>query len=246
MTIDVKAFLTGGSIQSPSSQNALKTGLFTARDFIRTGEEEEYAEALVSLMRELSPEGVLEETFAAEIAGARWRLRRCRLIEAALALRVSSDLTLDEQDEKRQKSVDRARAQSHNILRRSLAELRKLQTQRAIRRETAIAPAMETAGHPSAPTHGDAAFKALLAQLENMQRENAACSDDTPSNDEDISFCESEKPQPAASGSFCKSAAPMLAPRETTPRNAPCPCRSGLKFKRCCANSVAPVQKTAA
>ena len=37
---------------------------------------------------------------------------------------------MDERTEKQQKSVDRARAQSHNILRRSIAELRKLQKQR--------------------------------------------------------------------------------------------------------------------
>ncbi len=36
-------------------------------------------------MLELSPEGVLEETFAIEIMSATWRLRRCRLIEAGRA-----------------------------------------------------------------------------------------------------------------------------------------------------------------
>ena len=38
---------------------------------------------------------------------------------------------MDERTEKQQKSVDRARAQSHLILRRSLAELKKLQKGRA-------------------------------------------------------------------------------------------------------------------
>ena len=38
---------------------------------------------------------------------------------------------VDDLTEKEQKSVDRARAQSHNILRRSISELRKLQTERA-------------------------------------------------------------------------------------------------------------------
>ena len=41
----------------------------------------------------------------------------------------------DDGGEKVQRSVDRARAQSHTIIRKSMAELRKLQTERATRRE---------------------------------------------------------------------------------------------------------------
>jgi hypothetical protein len=107
-----------------------KNGLFAARDFIREGEEKEYAQTLRSLMTQLSPEGVLEETFAAEIMGAHWRLRRCRLVEASFAGRAALDPMVDDLTEKEQNSVDRARAQAHNILRRSIAELRKLQKQR--------------------------------------------------------------------------------------------------------------------
>src|SRR5580700_9005582 len=102
----------------------------TARDFIREGEQKEYTRTLRSLMAELSPEGVLEETFAAEIMGAHWRLRRCRLVESSFAGSAVLDPMVDDLTEKEQKSVDRARAQSHNILRRSISELRKLQKQR--------------------------------------------------------------------------------------------------------------------
>ena len=38
-----------------SSRNAIRTGLYAARDFIRTGEEEEYAQSLIRLMDELTP-----------------------------------------------------------------------------------------------------------------------------------------------------------------------------------------------
>jgi uncharacterized protein YchJ len=117
--------------KSRSSRNALKNGLFAARDFIREGEEKEYARTRRSLMTELSPEGVLEETFATEIMGANWRLRRCRMVESSFAGSAALDPMVDELTEKEQKSVDRARAQSHNILRRSITELRKLQTERA-------------------------------------------------------------------------------------------------------------------
>jgi hypothetical protein len=109
--------------------------LYAARDFIRPGEDEEYARTLNSLMDELTPEGPLEQTFALEIMGATWRLRRCRLIEDAFSSidSLNFDAMTDERTEKQQKTVDRARAQSHLILRRSLVELRKLQTNRTIR-----------------------------------------------------------------------------------------------------------------
>ncbi len=116
-----------------SSRNALTHGLFAVRYFIRPGEEEEYAQTLRSLIAELAPQGIIEETFAAEIVGATWRLRRCRKVEDSLSEGATLDLMVDDILDKQQKSVDRARAQSHNILRRSLAELRKLQTERALR-----------------------------------------------------------------------------------------------------------------
>ena len=75
-------------------------------------------------MTQLSPEGVLEETFATEIMSATWRLRRCRILEQDLASAFPSS---------EQTSIDRARAQAPNILRHSMAELRKLQTERTIR-----------------------------------------------------------------------------------------------------------------
>ena len=90
-------------------------------------------------MDELTPEGTMEQTFATEIMGATWRLRRCRLVEEAFSYLEDLDFDpmIDERTEKQQKSVDRARAQSHLILRRSLTELRKLQTGRTIHEQLA-------------------------------------------------------------------------------------------------------------
>ena len=111
--------------------------LYAARDFIRPGEDEEYARTLNSLLDELTPEGPLEQTFALEIVGATWRLRRCRLVEDAFASidNLNFDAMTDDRTEKQQKTIDRARAQSHLIIRRSIAELRKLQTNRTIRQQ---------------------------------------------------------------------------------------------------------------
>src|SRR5665213_2599853 len=68
-----------------------------------------------------------------EFMGATWRLRRCRLLESTFDM-IEDETLL----EKQQKSVDRARAQSHNILRKSMSELRKLQTERQIRLQLEI------------------------------------------------------------------------------------------------------------
>lgn len=111
--------------------------LYAARDFIRPGEDEEYARILNTLMDELTPEGTLEQTFALEIMGATWRLRRCRLVEDSFSSidNLNFDAMTDERTEKQQKIIDRARAQSHLIIRRSIAELRRLQTSRTIHQQ---------------------------------------------------------------------------------------------------------------
>ena len=129
--------------ESPSSQNALTHGLFAARDFIRKGEEPEYAEILQSVTAQLEPDGIIEQTFAAEIVGATWRLRRCRMVEQSLSRATLDPMVDDDAIANRQKSVDRARAQSHNILRRSLAELRKLQAERPTHEPAAQARELE-------------------------------------------------------------------------------------------------------
>ena len=52
----------------------------------RCGEEEEYAQSLIRLMDELTPDGELEAAFNTEIMGATRRLRRCRLVEEAFGM----------------------------------------------------------------------------------------------------------------------------------------------------------------
>src|SRR5215831_1827756 len=102
------------------------------RDFVLSDEQAEYSQTRAALMKELAPEGVLEQTFADEIMTATWRLRRCGLLEAALP--TGNDEVL----EQKQRSIDRARAQGHRILRQSMAQLRTLQTERFIRRDLDI------------------------------------------------------------------------------------------------------------
>ena len=243
--------------KAKSARNSLKTGLYSVRDYVRGGEEEEYANTLVDLMTQLSPEGILEETYATEIMKASWRLRRCRMIEQAFASQPDSiliDPMLDEKTEKQQKSVDRARAHSHSLLRRSISELTKLQTSRAIRTELGIEDT----------NLGLADLKQVLSALKlNSKANPAEKSEKQPAKADPVtpqgwdalaaladkqlcqqyrdhglnSFC---KPEVPSEGSFCKPATTAPAVSSKAPRNAPCPCGSGAKYKRCCGNPAAP------
>jgi hypothetical protein len=227
--------------KAKSSRNAIRTGIYAARDFIRPEEEEEYAQTLIKLMDELTPGNSIEETFATEIMGATWRLRRCRLVEEAFG-RIE-DLTLDpmidERTEKQQKSVDRARAQSHLILRRSLDELRKLQKVRTIQEQLADQiPTPKPAPQPP-PNDGPPNMDALMAlaehQLTQRYRESGLSS-----------FCNPAGPAAPAASSFCNQAPAQPAVSKNIPRNAPCPCRSGAKYKKCCGGPAAQALNRAA
>jgi hypothetical protein len=218
--------------KAKSSRNAIRTGLYAARDFVRPEEEEEYAQTLIKLMDELTPENTVEQTFATEIMGATWRLRRCRLVEEAFGLieDLDFDPMVDERTEKQQKSVDRARAQSHLVLRRSLDELRKLQK---VRIGQNPAPKPATNQRPDAdPSNMDALMALAEHQLAQRYRESGL-----------NSFC---NPVPAAPAAAPAPSPVTPAVPRNTPRNAPCPCRSGAKFKKCCGSPAASALKPAA
>jgi hypothetical protein len=118
-----------------SSANALTHGLFSMHDLVRPDEQDEYDRFVAAYRNDLSPRGAMQETFAAAIIGASWRMRRCSLVEAAMAENLAVDPMAagpDSAGARMQRSVDRARSQAFNILRRSTTELRRLQTDRAI------------------------------------------------------------------------------------------------------------------
>jgi uncharacterized protein YecA (UPF0149 family) len=111
--------------KSRISRNAVKTGLFSAGDFLLRDETEIYTEFCNAYQTDLAPAGPVEETFAAEIIHAAWRLRRCSTIEESIRLKDGAYNI-----EETQKSVERARAAAFRIFTRALTELRKLQSSR--------------------------------------------------------------------------------------------------------------------
>jgi uncharacterized protein YecA (UPF0149 family) len=182
------------------SQNAMKLGLFSVASFVRPEEQEIFSEFESGYMSELSPSMPLEQTLTREIIQAAWRLRRCASLETA----PPENLT-DEELDRLQTSIDRARAAAQRTFHRSLRELRRLQSEH-------LEPAMPT----------DAL---LMQKLEACKRQ----------------FAEDAAQYNSAKQSQSESAKPALIPR-----GAPCPCKSGQKYKRCCGRNAPPVLSVSA
>ena len=188
------------------SQNATKHGLFSVANFVRTDEQDIFNDFESGYMSELSPATPLEQTLAREIIHAAWRLRRCASLEVA----PPQDLT-DEELDRLQISIDRARAAAQRTFHRSLKELRRLQTEHLHPAEIAIKQAM--------------AMDALLRKdLDERQRQLAE----------------------ATAGNSAKQTQSQPSQTRQIPRSAPCPCKSGQKYKRCCGKNAPPVLSTTA
>lgn len=205
----------------------IELSTLTLHDFVRPEERDEYSQLVAGLRAQLNPEGALEEVFAAAIISASWRLRRCSLVEARMLETCALDPMEDDSASRLQISVDRTRAQSHTILHRSIAELRRLQTQRAIR--------FETFGPADTSVHDLTSYTEVGTFLTNHDRGKLLAR--KLDGIDTLGAVSQPPPEPPAAelGSFCK-----------TPRNAPCPCGFGIKHKRCCGKSAPPVTRLAA
>jgi uncharacterized protein YecA (UPF0149 family) len=173
------------------SQNATKFGLFSVANFVHSEERDIFNEFESGYLTELSPATSLEQTLAREIIHAAWRLRRCANLEVA----PPENLT-DEELDRLQISIDRARTAAQRTFHRSLKELRHLQSER-------LYATFAAADHTK--------------QTVELASPNSA------------KQTQSEPVRPAP-----------------IPRSAPCPCKSGQKYKRCCGKNAPPVLTTRA
>ena len=179
----------------------------------------EYSESAEAFRKELAPQGLLENLLADEIIYAAARLRNC----------ADDD--------------DRSRAFAHRILRISVADLRRLQTDRRIREEL----------DPDLPATGLAGYRELIAAHNARAafdlRTRKLHGTDTVSKIIDSALPKSPTPEQfAAEAKNWVRSAPanstvnnQPAPSPNTPRNASCPCGSSEKFKRCCGKNAPPV-----
>ena len=108
------------------------------------------------------------------------------------------------------------------MLRRSLAELRKLQTERAIRLEL-------NGGHLPGLVDSNQLINTVRDYDKHLAKEAKA--------DEALGM------KTPLDSSFCN---PTQTTPKPTPRNAFCPCKSGEKYKRCCGKNAPPVLNMAA
>jgi hypothetical protein len=208
-----------------SSQNAITFGLFTQHEYVRPGEEDEYARFCLAFRRDLNPEGAAEETLATLMVSASWRIRRCALVEAGLAPASDLDPMQDDSCSTLQASVDRARSRAFNLLHRAMADLRRLQTDKRIRLELSDGDLPDL-------TDYRAVTRALCDNATQILRAKKIHGLDSM---KDLLDHTTSPP----SASFCNEA-------PAVPRNAPCPCGSGEKYKRCCGKNAPPVLQNAA
>jgi hypothetical protein len=214
-----------------SSRNHLKFGLFSIQDCVQPEEAPEHARLSTALWEELSARGPVEELLAVEIVRAAWRLQRCAGAEAQ-----------DGNTPSTQAAVDRARASAHSSLRRLLHDLRQLQSDRWLRAEVLNA---DTDRSQLGIADAHRVLKGLADNERLKSLYLAAPIGIDPINRDAPEFAETIRTQ---STRGADAPGPASEPREPAhhaitqiPRNAPCPCNSGLKYKRCCGAAAPPV-----
>ena len=236
-----------------SSRNHFKFGLFSSENCVHPEEQLEYKKLCRALWKSLHPAGAVQELLAVEIVRAAWRLHRCAAAEAR-----------DGDSPAAQASVDRARASAHASLRRLLNDLRQLQSDNWLRAEVL------KDGFDPAPLGIADAHRVIKGLQDNERLKSLYIMSPfgiDPINRNALPVGQASRPvqSPAQSTIRTQSVAPIasilsrdrqgavpspeiphvaqasrpvLAP---IPRNAPCPCHSGLKYKRCCGSSAPPV-----
>jgi hypothetical protein len=117
-----------------ASQNALKHGLDSREFILRPSEEAEYEAFAAAYAAEVNPQGALEEALFTDLVHARWNMKRVRRLEAEFAAN-GPDPLLDPERGKIADRLARHYTRFERSHRRLLAELRDMQTNRALRAE---------------------------------------------------------------------------------------------------------------
>jgi hypothetical protein len=242
-----------------SAANAISFGLFAANDFVRPGEATEYAAFTEAWHKQLAAAEPAEEATALEITRAAWRLRRCALTEAALvdpAADRQLDPMVDPETAPLQTAIDRAHTSAHRKMLRSMAELRRLQTERHFRQTSLSLNAGETPELGLTSTRDLSKSFALDAsrQLRQRRLEELATVEDIidATLPPRASETPAKTPRPADPFNALRPAAVVhkaenwlrSAEPASVARNAHCPCGSGDKYKRCCGKNAPPVLNT--
>jgi hypothetical protein len=211
-----------------SSRNATALGLFSASAFIGPDEHQAYRKFRTAWNAHLAPDGPVEEALVGELVQAAWRLRRCTALET-----VTQDATPEDLD-RMQASIDRARAISQRALQRNLTDLRRIQTERQMRNAVPV-------GHHAHAKLGAASIGDIESFIDRIAHRYPA-----DSFGMSLVTQRAQKQSQSAPAPRADSAERSQSDPPSTPRNAPCPCGSGEKYKRCCGKNAPPVLSHAA
>jgi hypothetical protein len=208
-----------------SSSNSTKFGLFSLDNCVHPHEEEAYNHFCDALWNDLAPSGPVQEVTAAEFVRNAWRLRRC----ASAEQRVGGRAGYVQRDFNKKSGLDKLPGDpmiydETRPVQVSIDRAR-VQAQGGMHRAKSYLDKLQVAVPQPQPV---AATPDAAAQ--NAPAQNEPNSPELPMNEPPIT----KRTQ----------SAPFIIPRN--PRNQPCPCGSGVKFKRCCSSTAPPLLMKAA
>ena len=156
-----------------SAHNALRHGLTARHLVIRDDEHEEFESLQASLVEELAPQGAAETVTFREVVHAAWNLHRFRRLEAEASPDLSDPQTAAYLDR-----LTRYQARAQRAWFRALAELRTLQTNRALRavkltpEEEPEVPAITDINQLTKQTHSEVTAEALRLAIRIVNNED--------------------------------------------------------------------------
>jgi hypothetical protein len=159
--------------------NAVHHGLTARHLVIREDEREAFDKLCAALASELDPQGAIEQTTFEELLHAAWNLQRFRRLEAETSLGTPDDFT-DPQTAAVLDRLSRYQSRAQRAYYKALAELRILQTNRALRAVklaeeiAAEVPAIADINHLTKQTHSEVTAEALKIAIDMMECESRA------------------------------------------------------------------------
>jgi uncharacterized protein YchJ len=220
-----------------SAQNAVIFGLYGRHDSAPRETEAQDLAMRDALLSELAPSGAPEESLAAEILRACRRLDRCALADYQISTGPVNDLC-----DCRQPGIERARVAAERSRDRAIAQLRRLQTERALRQTYSKGDFPKLPGLAEQRQVVRTGTAASHKREGMVRREMLECELDLARMkvyEQAILNSDRARSKIAEQSQFPQSA--ERSDLAVVSRNSPCPCGSGLKHKRCCGRFAPPV-----
>jgi hypothetical protein len=161
------------------AQNAVRHGLTSQHLVVREDEREVFETFRKDLQSELDPQGAIEHATFEELLHAAWNLKRFRRLESETSLGTLDDFT-DPQTTGVLDRLSRYQSRAQRAYYKALAELRTLQTNRALRTiklaeevEPEI-PAITDINQLTKQTHSEVTAEALKLAVDMIDLESKA------------------------------------------------------------------------